>query len=521
MDVFHLDKNEFDSLATARKVLLPKIMEILTDFYSRVQLLPGAPRILGSEQAIAGLKAGVKPWFENVLLQPPIRQEGAERLRKLGVKHVGIGVPLSYIVAAFGTLQDLCMQELCESPQITDKPPEEISKILDVFRKRLHIEQLGFVSAYAEHSTKLASGQQVLMEKTIADRSQNLKSTVSLSQAIADEIDEEQIIRVLVDHVLKTFSSNFVEINMLGPGQVVEPALVVTDGIISEPLDNSFTRAVQKDWHLCRVGRTGKPFLVSDVANTLITCPYQPTGITQGSYCCLPIASGATILGWMHLAHQIPAAYSDSDLEILTIYGRMVGTAISSLRLLKQNAKHATVDALTGLHNRRYFEDVLAKEQIFFDRRQKPIALLMLDIDHFKGFNDQFGHEVGDAILVSLSETLNQCIREMDEVARVGGDEIVIMLRDCTGKQAQSIAQQIIEKVSASSISAKNTRISLGVSIGMALCPEHGTNLEDVWHLADEALFQAKNQGRKQCVMYSTSANTEEPVLQETTKARQ
>ena len=101
----------------------------------------------------------------------------------------------------------------------------------------------------------------------------------------------------------------------------------------------------------------------------------------------------------------------------------------------------------------------------------------------------------------------------MDEVARVGGDEVVIMLRDCTGKQARSIAQHIIEKASASSIPAKNTRVSLSVSIGIALCPDHGTNLEDVWHLADEALLQAKSQGRNQCVMYSTSPNAEEALL--------
>ena len=196
----------------------------------------------------------------------------------------------------------------------------------------------------------------------------------------------------------------------------------------------------------------------------------------------------------------------------MTIYGRMVGTAICSMRLLQQSAEHATVDALTGLHNRRYFEEMLTKEQILFDRRQKPIALLMLDVDHFKGFNDKFGHEVGDTVLLSLSKTLNQSIREMDEVARVGGDEIVIMLRDCTGKQAGSIAQQIIEKASANSISAKNTRTSFSVSIGMAFCPDHGTNLEDVWHLADEALLQAKSQGRNQCVIYGTSPNAEEPA---------
>ena len=228
IDVFHLDKNQFNALETARKALLSKTEEILTGFYARVQLLPGAPIILGNEQAVARLKAGIKPWFENSLLRPPTGQEGAERLRKLGVKHVGIGVPLSYIVAAFGTLQDLCMQELCKSSELNDKPPGEISRILGAFRKRVHLEQLGFISSYAEHSAKLATGQQALMEKTIAGRSQTLKSTVSLSQAIADEIDEDQVIRILIDHVLKTFSSNFVEINMLGPGQVVEPVLVLT-----------------------------------------------------------------------------------------------------------------------------------------------------------------------------------------------------------------------------------------------------------------------------------------------------
>jgi diguanylate cyclase (GGDEF)-like protein len=155
-------------------------------------------------------------------------------------------------------------------------------------------------------------------------------------------------------------------------------------------------------------------------------------------------------------------------------------------------------DPLTGLANRRYFQNVLSREIEVVTRSGEPALLLMLDIDHFKRVNDTYGHPTGDAVLQSVSKTLAACVRPMDTVARFGGEEFVIILPSCQGHYGQQVAERIRESVSALTIAVTPANsIQVTISIGGAYAPRWVRSTTELWiDRADIELYRAKSEGR-------------------------
>lgn len=155
-------------------------------------------------------------------------------------------------------------------------------------------------------------------------------------------------------------------------------------------------------------------------------------------------------------------------------------------------------DPLTGLSNRRYFQNILLREIEMVARSGESALLLMLDIDHFKSVNDQHGHPAGDAVLQTVAKTLAGCVRPMDTVARFGGEEFVIILPSCQGQYGQQVAERIRESISALKIklnSGETLRIT--ISIGGAFAPRWVRSTSELWlDRADIELYRAKSEGR-------------------------
>ena len=498
-EMFQLDPAEVEAMAKARDIIMPQITEILDEHYSRIQVMPDAPKLLGDAGKVERLKAGVRMWVGQSLLGQPDAAQPTMNFTQMGIRHVHIGVPLSYIVAAFGELQRLCVDALRRAESDSQLNADSAELVIGALHKRFTAEQLGFVAAYTRHTADQARNMRMSMAETIEKRSSALKSTVSLSEAIAGEIDERDIYLILANHIIETFGTDYFEANVLS-GPVMETVVVVKDGVVTHPEDNSFTQGIQQDWHKCRTARMARSFSVPDVSKALIKCPYEPNEITTGSYCCLPLASGPELLGWFHVSHSSPGHFDDEVLEVLNIYGRMVGEAVASLRLNEQNRRQAHTDPLTGLFNRRHFEEVVAREQMLLERRPQPTSMIMLDVDKFKTFNDSYGHDVGDRVLVTLSNVLRRCMRKADDAARIGGDEMLVMLRNCDGPQAKKVGENIIASVAAEPIEISSTEtVSIHITAGIADCPGAADTLDEAIKLADAALLQAKNKGRNQC----------------------
>jgi diguanylate cyclase (GGDEF)-like protein len=154
-------------------------------------------------------------------------------------------------------------------------------------------------------------------------------------------------------------------------------------------------------------------------------------------------------------------------------------------------------DPLTGLYNRRYLEEVLTVEMIRAARKPYPIGIIMADIDHFKQFNDTYGHAAGDAVLIQLADLFRAHVRGSDVTCRYGGEEFIILLPEASREIAQVRAEQIRADVGQLHVEYEGRILAaVTLSLGVAVFPEHGSTGEALLAAADTAMYHAKRAGR-------------------------
>jgi diguanylate cyclase (GGDEF)-like protein len=163
----------------------------------------------------------------------------------------------------------------------------------------------------------------------------------------------------------------------------------------------------------------------------------------------------------------------------------------------------AVRDSLTNLFNRRYLQEMLEVEFARSRRSGTSLAILMIDSDRLKEINDKHGHKAGDDFLVHIAEVLRGSIRAGDIACRYGGDEFVVVLGNVAEMIALERAEKLREGIAKHSILYKNEKVSISVSIGIVVFPDHGSSAELLLQRADQALYRAKQMGKNRIVVYS------------------
>lgn len=173
-------------------------------------------------------------------------------------------------------------------------------------------------------------------------------------------------------------------------------------------------------------------------------------------------------------------------------------TVSTNIRLQREYKRNAMVDALTGLYNRRWLEEALPRFVNRFSRSKQPLALLMLDVDHFKRVNDEFGHPAGDAVLVTVAHTLRTAVRPTDHVARYGGEEFAVILPETGPRAAHGVAERLRVAVKLASIRDAQNNLLPGVtiSIGGTILPVDNPSAPGLISQADANLYASKQSGR-------------------------
>jgi diguanylate cyclase (GGDEF)-like protein/PAS domain S-box-containing protein len=250
----------------------------------------------------------------------------------------------------------------------------------------------------------------------------------------------------------------------------------------------------------CWALRTGHPHLVLAGDNTA-RCTHA-VGV-DSTYLCVPILAQREALGILHIqATDQDPNLGEAEMSFNTTFAAQVGLSVANIRLREALRSQSTKDPLTGLYNRRYLQEMLEREIRRAIRAEQALGILMLHLDHFKNFNDTYGHEAGDSVLRETGAFLVRSIRAEDFVCRYGGEEFVVILPTADIRAAAGRAERIRSKLR--DLVVMHDGRSLGlitVSIGVAALPNHGTNEKDLLQAADAALYRAKREGRDRVVV--------------------
>jgi diguanylate cyclase (GGDEF)-like protein len=207
--------------------------------------------------------------------------------------------------------------------------------------------------------------------------------------------------------------------------------------------------------------------------------------------------AGAAGLITPHFDPPPPALAWVTQSVAYILVGVVLRLASNSLGAALTQAQQSVRDPLTGLFNRRYMEETLEREIARAGRAKGPVSIIMLDVDHFKHFNDTFGHEAGDIILREIGACLRWGVRAEDIACRYGGEEFTLIMPAASAEVARQRAEALREQVNGLAVHRRGTALGqLTASLGVAAYPLHGETGEDVLASADVALYQAKRAGR-------------------------
>ncbi len=348
------------------------------------------------------------------------------------------------------------------------------------------------------------------LEQRVAERTAELSGYIgkleqrNLQQSLLQEMDEllqvcrssSESFAIIDKFVDRFFPDHSGALYLLDSNNGLLDKRVVwgnIDGIVTE-----FGR--DECWAL----RQGKPYSVCGEGKRLFCSHVHEE--EHFSYLCAPLIAQGEVLGLLYILS------SQTDLECKGWVERMLGLtatftnhlglSLANLKLQDRLWNQSMTDPLTGLYNRRFMEEFLDLESLRSKRHDRPFSLIMIDVDHFKKFNDIHGHEAGDLVLKEIAAYFKKHCRDSDVACRYGGEEFVILLPTCSIDDALARAQILCRGVREDvRISYHNQTLEVTLSMGVASNPLHATDIDEMLKAADAALYRAKNNGRDQVIV--------------------
>ncbi len=237
--------------------------------------------------------------------------------------------------------------------------------------------------------------------------------------------------------------------------------------------------------------------------------PENRLGVRE--FCVAPLRLGNHTHGVLGVASHA-SAFTSGDIDLVASTADQISLALERYRFLAVVQRQASVDDLTGLYNHRFLIDSLGQQVALAERLGAPLAILMIDIDHFKALNDTHGHHAGDLALTTFARTVLSNVRRADLTARYGGEEFVVLMPNTSGREAFIVAEKIRLAVAATDVELPDRPpVRLTVSVGVAAYPEDTSGAAELFSLADDALYRAKRAGRHRTVMAGASREERSP----------
>ncbi len=207
-----------------------------------------------------------------------------------------------------------------------------------------------------------------------------------------------------------------------------------------------------------------------------------------------PIMVDREVAGVLMIAGTQQRGMAEAEIRMMTGIANQCGNAIQHIASIRSAKLQADTDGLTGLYNRRYFNEQLEKHVNESSRYEVPVSLILMDVDNFKKYNDTYGHPAGDQLLKRVAAIVSETVREQGSVARYGGEEFAVILRHTGNPLAFQIAERIRQAVE--NLPGGQLRSPITISLGVATMPDHAENRGELLEYADRSLYHAKHSGK-------------------------
>ena len=333
-----------------------------------------------------------------------------------------------------------------------------------------------------------------------------LRGLLRASEKLSSSARLVELLRHMVEYAREVGKFETCSVCLMSDGNE-EFSVVVEEGYRKEILGKTFPlecptwagwvlRAREEPLAIRMERRSGMPILDPKERPT--------TGV---GFLAVPLRAQQRVCGALFLTRK-GEVFTARELRLLRIYCNQAAVAIENAIVYERVENLAATDDLTGLFNRRYLEGALERELARADRGSSSLALVLLDIDHFKSFNDTYGHAIGDLVLKKVATTLQRCLRQADVLARFGGEEFVVLLPQVDERGAMESAERIRAALESSGIHPGGPRKRVTVSIGLAMFPCHADSADTLLRAADEALYRAKDAGRNRVVSAELPVST-------------
>ncbi|MBL7685445.1 MAG: diguanylate cyclase [Deltaproteobacteria bacterium] len=397
------------------------------------------------------------------------------------------------------------VEKIDEIGELTAKFNEMLRKIHELDHRKISTER-ELVKAQEElHYKTLLEEKAKIIEETnrqLARMVSDFSILYQVSQKVSSTIVPEELYNVLIDVVVKTLG--FQEFALLIFDQSsqrlhVKSAYGFKDNYKVKELNFALGEGISG-----RVAQKKELIYIPDTSKDETYLHYKGEKMEEGSFLSLPIVGHHRLLGVMNFTRPTTHAFSPMDIKLLTSLGSQLAVAMENSRLYEKTKELSITDELTGLHNRRHFQTMLQMEWKRAKRFQRSLAVLLIDVDHFKKYNDTYGHSEGDRVLEQVSRILEDHVREVDTVARYGGEEFAILLTHANQEEATTVAKKLCELIEKHPFKYEKMENAqqVTISVGVSTYPEDAQNLDDLIDHADIALYEAKGRGRNRVVSF-------------------
>jgi diguanylate cyclase (GGDEF)-like protein len=326
------------------------------------------------------------------------------------------------------------------------------------------------------------------LEKTHAQ----LEMVYENSRILAGILDFDQIVHEILKIGERVLDYPALGIMLVGPGG----NLIYRGRLIGGNKDTRLKAAPRDKSDLAyRIAHAGESVRIVDLS---ARTDYEPLLKSAQSAMLVPMITHGKTTGLLLAESPRKGAFENQDENFLSVLARSAAMALENSILHRKTEELTIIDELTGVNNYRYFVEKIKEEKRRAVRYDLALSLIMIDIDWFKKFNDNYGHEVGNQVLVGLTGVIGKCIRDVDILCRYGGEEFIVILPQTVEREAHKIAERIRTEVEQAEFGGGDNipTLKLTVSVGVSSYPENRRNEDDLINAVDQALYRAKGSGK-------------------------